>query len=59
MDEEIPTKKSRFPEAQITGVLRQAEGGLAIPELCREHGISSGTFSGVKSDYFCRIIGAA
>lgn len=37
-------KKSRFTEAQIMGVLRQAEGGLAVPELCREHGISSATF---------------
>ena len=36
-------KKSRFTEAQLMGVLRQAEGGLAVPELCREHGISSAT----------------
>ena len=37
-------KKSRFTEAQIMGVLRQAEGGMPVPELCREHGISSATF---------------
>ena len=43
MDEEIPMKKSRFTEAQIKGVLRQAEGGMPVPELCREHGISSAT----------------
>ena len=36
-------KKSRFTEAQIMGVLRQAEGGLPVPDLCREHGISSAT----------------
>ena len=32
-------KKSRFTEAQIMGVLRQAEGGLPVSELCREHGM--------------------
>ena len=37
-------KKSRFTEAEIMGVLRQAEGGLPVSELCREHGISSATF---------------
>lgn len=37
-------KKSRFTDAQIMGVLRQAEGGVAVPELCREHGISTATF---------------
>ena len=36
-------KKSRFTESPIMGVLRQAQGGLAVPELCREHGISSAT----------------
>lgn len=37
-------KKSRFTEAPIMGVLRQAEGGLPVSELCRQHGISSATF---------------
>ena len=37
-------KNSRFTEAQIMAVLRQAEGGLSVPELCREHGISGATF---------------
>lgn len=37
-------RKSCFTEAQIMGVLRQAEGGLAVPELCHEHGISGATF---------------
>lgn len=44
-------KKSRFTEAQIIGVLRQAEGGLAVSELCREHGISSATFYKWRARY--------
>lgn len=36
-------KKSRFTEARIMGVLCQADGGLLVSELCREHGISSPT----------------
>ena len=34
-------KKSRFTDPQIMAVLQQAEGGMAVPELCREHGISA------------------
>jgi putative transposase len=37
-------KKSRFTDSQIIGVLKQAEAGSAVPDLCREHGISSATF---------------
>ena len=37
-------KKSRFTEAQVRGILRQAVGGMALPELCREHQISNATF---------------
>lgn len=33
-------RKIRFAEPQIMAVLRQAENGAAVPELCREHGIS-------------------
>lgn len=33
-------RMSRFAEAQIMGILRQVEGGLALAEVCREHGIS-------------------
>ncbi len=37
-------KKSRFSDSQIMGVLKQAQAGMPVPELCREHGISSATF---------------
>ena len=37
-------KTSRFSDSQIIAVLKQAEVGSPVPELCREHGISSATF---------------
>ena len=37
-------KTSRFTDSQILAILKQAEGGLPVPELCREHGMSSVTF---------------
>ena len=43
-DEEILMRKSRFTEAQIMDILRQVDGGLALADVCREHGISSATF---------------
>jgi putative transposase len=36
--------KSRFSNVQVLSILRQAEGGMAVPELCREHQISAATF---------------
>ena len=33
-------KKSRFTDSQILAVLKQAEAGIPVPQLCREHGIS-------------------
>jgi len=40
--------RSKFSEAQIALILRQAEEGTAIGEVCRKAGISEGTF------YNCR-----
>jgi Transposase len=39
--------KKRFSEEQIIGFLREADGGLAIKELCRRQGFSE------ASDYLC------
>ncbi len=44
-------KRSRFSEEQIITVLKQAEGGLPLPELIRQHGISEGTYYRWKSKY--------
>lgn len=37
-------RKSRFTDSQIMAILKQAEKGEPVPELCREHGMSSATF---------------
>lgn len=44
-------KTSRFTDSQIIGVLKQAEAGTPVPELCREHGISSATFYKWRSKF--------
>lgn len=37
-------KTSRFSDSQIIGILKEAEAGTPVPELCRSHGISNATF---------------
>ena len=34
-------KISRFKDSQIMAILKQNEAGASVPDLCREHGISS------------------
>jgi putative transposase len=44
-------KRKRFSEEQIITILKQAEGGLPLPELVRQHGICEGTYYRWKSKY--------
>jgi putative transposase len=44
-------KRKRFSEEQIITILKQAEGGLPVPELIRQHGICEGTYYRWKSKY--------
>jgi putative transposase len=44
-------KTSRYTEAQIIAILRQAENGVPVSDLCREHGMSSATFYKWRSKY--------
>ena len=37
-------KTSKFTDSQIMAILKQAEAGTPVPELCREHGMSSASF---------------
>ena len=44
-------RKSLFTEAQIIGILKQAEAGRMVTDLCREHGITQATFYRWRSKY--------
>ncbi len=44
-------KTSRFSDSQILSILKQAENGVRVADLCREHGMSSATFYKWRSKY--------
>ncbi len=44
-------KKSRFTESQNIGILKEAESGVPVTELCRTHGMSDATFYNWRVKY--------
>ncbi len=44
-------KMTRFTDPQILAILRQAETGVPVPELCREHGMSNSSFYNWRAKY--------
>jgi putative transposase len=44
-------KRSRFKEEQIITILREQEAGSPTADVCRKHGISSGTFYKWKAKF--------
>jgi putative transposase len=44
-------KPKRFTEEQIIGILKQAQAGVKIVDLCRTHGISDATFYNWRTKY--------
>jgi putative transposase len=44
-------KTSRYSDAQILAIIKQAEAGTPVPVLCREHGMSSASFYKWRSKY--------
>jgi putative transposase len=44
-------RKSNFSESQIVGVLKEAEQGGVVGEVCRKHGISPATFYKWKAKF--------
>ena len=44
-------RKSRFTEAQIIGMIKEQEAGMATAEVCRKHGLSPASFYKLKARY--------
>ncbi len=44
-------KKSRFTETQIISILKEADAGVKVKDICRRHGISDATYYNWKSKY--------
>jgi len=44
-------KKSRSTEHQIVSILNEAESGVPVKDVCRNHGISAPTYYKWKSKY--------
>ena len=51
MYQERSMKKSRFAESQIMAILKQHEAGMSIPDLAREHNISSASIYQWRAKY--------
>ena len=48
-------KTSRYTEARIIVILRQAEGGVPAAQLCRKHGMSDALFYKRRAQYGGRV----
>lgn len=44
-------RRSKFTESQIIGILQQASAGMALAEVCRQAGVSEGTFYRWRAKY--------
>ena len=44
-------RANRYSEPQILSILRQAAGGVAVADLCREHGMSNASFYKLRAKF--------
>ena len=45
------SRQKQFSEEQIIGILKEAEAGAVVTELCRKHGMSSATYYAWKAKF--------
>jgi len=51
MSEGILMKKSKYSDAQILSILKQAKNGVPVADLCRQHGMSAASFYKWRAKY--------
>ncbi len=44
-------KRGQFTESQIVSILKEADAGTKVTDICRRHGISDATYYNWKSKY--------
>jgi putative transposase len=44
-------KRSKYSESQIVGILKEADAGIQVKEICRKYGISDATYYTWKRKY--------
>ena len=44
-------KNKIYGESQIIGILKEADSGMPVPELCRKHGMGNSTFYKWRAKY--------
>lgn len=44
-------KRSKYSESQIVGILKEADSGVMVKDVCRKYGISDATYYKWKSKY--------
>jgi len=49
--QEVSMKRSRYNESQIIGILKEADSGVLVKDICRKYGISDATYYKWKSKY--------